>query len=97
MNFGPDLFDRNIEQKVDQDTARVGVRYSPSPRSNVLGSVIYNNRDLNTVSTSIPELRSGADGFQGEGEYLFDGEIFKLATGFSTFDVDRNRRLAPVP
>ena len=90
FNFDPDAVGGNFQQRVNQNTARAGVRFSPSPRSNILGSAIYNDRDADTLFPA--ELRAQGEGIQGAGEYLYDGLSFDVATGFSIFDVQTDRR-----
>jgi hypothetical protein len=47
----------------------------------------------NTLSPA--ELRAEGEGTQGEGEYLYDGLSFDVATGFNIFDVQTDRRASP--
>lgn len=75
----------------------MGIRFSPSPRSDVLGSVIYNSRSENTrinpESFDI-EQRAMGEGVQGEGQYLFARELWNIVTGFSYSHVNADVRRA---
>ena len=44
FNFDPNFFNPLSTRSLDQDTARFGARYSPTPNSDVLLSLIYNDR-----------------------------------------------------
>src|SRR5690606_27171390 len=44
FDFDPDDFSESLRRDLNEDTARVGLRYSPSPQSDFLLSVIYNDR-----------------------------------------------------
>ena len=44
LRYDPDVFNPDLERDLDDDMARFGIRYSPSPRSDLIGSVIYTDR-----------------------------------------------------
>ena len=95
FNFDPNVFNPLFQRNVDQNTARVGVRFSPFPTSDVIGSVIYNDRDVNTVqSTSGRDIRGKGTSIQGEGEYLFNGDWFNVVTGLSISQFDLDTRVS---
>jgi tetratricopeptide (TPR) repeat protein len=98
FNFDRDPFFPNLERELDQDIARAGFRYSPSPNSDFLFSFIYSDRDeqirdADTV-TFAPDILAadlGVDdaGYQVEGQYLYRNDWFNLTAGASFTGVDR--------
>jgi len=45
FNFDPDDYSTERQRKFDSDTGRVGLRYSPTPSSDFIGSFIYSDVD----------------------------------------------------
>lgn len=82
-------FRRFERREINQDTARVGARYSLSPQTNVIASVIYT--DQNNV-TSYPNFNlnigTQARGYQTEAQLLHRASDFNLATGFGVYSLD---------
>ncbi|HET6519060.1 MAG TPA: TonB-dependent receptor, partial [Geminicoccaceae bacterium] len=66
-------------------------RISPSPRSDVLLSLIYAERDERSEFVQ-PEARIGAaieeEGYQSEAQYLFRAERLNLTAGLGAYDID---------
>jgi tetratricopeptide (TPR) repeat protein len=97
FNFDPDNFLRDKTVKRDQNTARVGLRYSPAPNSNFLVSYIYNERDekleqseaLDPFNTLSAQLKLNAEGSQVEALYLYQRDWFNLVAGGGYSQVDR--------
>jgi hypothetical protein len=97
FNFDPDDFvdDRTVER--EQDSVRVGVRYSPSPASDLLFSYIRSDREdrlretaplefpFETVAT---DQSFESEGDQFEAQYLFRREAFNLIGGLGYSDAD---------
>jgi tetratricopeptide (TPR) repeat protein len=48
MNFDPDDFDKSFDRDFRENTARLGVRFTPNQSSNVLLSYIYSDRENDT-------------------------------------------------
>ncbi len=96
LNFDPDSFLQVKDRDLQLDTARIGVRYSPAPHSDIIASLIYGDR---TERTHEEELLLGFDfatdtllddeGYQAEAQYLYRGDRFKLTAGAARSDVDR--------
>jgi hypothetical protein len=91
FNFDPDSFDNAINNEIDQEFGRLGIRYSPSPRSHVLGSFFYSDREEIT-SRAGRSLRSTGTSIQSEAQHLWDGSVFNTVSGLSRFDVDLHFR-----
>ncbi len=101
LNFDPDDFLLVKERDLDQDIARAGLRYSPSPNSDVLLSFIYSVREERLTQTeSIPsppglttevfldDLRDD-EGYQAEAQYLYRSDRFNVTAGLAFSDLDR--------
>ena len=98
LDFDPDAFSRDIDIDVTQQTERLGLRYSPSPSSDLLVSLLYSNRDENTrdVNSLAPEVSdridksANDDAYQGEGQYLFRAAHFNTTVGVGNYFVDHD-------
>lgn len=84
-------FRRLERREINQDTARVGARYSLSPQTNVIASVIYTDRDENLSYPNI-NISSGIknQGYQAEAQLLHRASDFNLVTGLGTYALDRD-------
>jgi outer membrane receptor protein involved in Fe transport len=100
FNFDPEFFSPDCADKValllgqcflqtrESDTARVGLRYSPSPNSDLLFSYIHSDR-LDEI-TLVPGFPFAAD-FQSsqlEAQYIYRGEILNVVTGLGDTAAD---------
>jgi tetratricopeptide (TPR) repeat protein len=98
FNFDPDAFltDKRIER--DQDTARAGIRFSPTPSSTFLLSYIYADRDirgsesesLDPFTTLFIDYETRNPGSQTEGQYIFQRPGFNVIVGGSYSSSDRD-------
>ena len=93
LNFDPDAFSPNFSRAIDQDSARLGLRYSPTLNSDLLFSFIYGTLDERQEdSAPVPEgllaaeADSSDDGYQIDGQYLFRLERFNLIAGAAFAD-----------
>jgi len=90
--FDRDPFRPNLDRELDQDIARAGLRYSPSPNSDLLLSFIYSSRQ-EQISDTIFDLTADTgfddEGYQVEGQYLYRRDWFNLTTGVGFTSVDR--------
>ena len=100
FDFDPDDFLPNAESEFNQDLARVGLRYSPDPQSDILLSYIFISRDgsfhdetpdpglgLVTVDNPIDQ-----DAHQVEAQYIFRADRFNVLVGggYSNVDIDES-------
>jgi tetratricopeptide (TPR) repeat protein len=96
FNFDPERFldDKTIDRK--QDTARLGLRYSPSPSSDILLSYIHSDRTDALVQTepldpfttaSVDNVRND-QGDQIEAQYIYRRPRLNLVAGLAYSDVD---------
>ncbi|MGH9204217.1 MAG: TonB-dependent receptor, partial [Vicinamibacterales bacterium] len=95
FNFDPTDFRPDFERTLNQDIARAGLRYSPTPNSDFLLSVIYSDREDEESDLFVfDEFSVGTDfladdeGYQIEGQYLYRRERFNLTAGFAYTGVD---------
>ncbi len=100
FNFDPDFFSDTFEQKLDQDIARVGLRYSPATHSDVVLSYIYS--DLEVRRTDIADFGAGPgdvldrgrdDGHQLDGQYIFRQDRFNIIAGAGLISTDGDQLL----
>ncbi len=89
LNFDPD-FSRDERREIEQDTARLGVRFSPKPQSDLIISGIYTDRH-ESLSTFV-DIRDDKEGYQLEVEYLFQRDWFNAIIGGGSYRVDFNQR-----
>ena len=84
FNFDPNFFNPDFNRSLDNETGRVGVRYSLSPNSNVLASYIVS--DVTQEQTFFPgfEFTVNDRGSQVESQYLYNGEWFNLVAGVAS-------------
>jgi tetratricopeptide (TPR) repeat protein len=88
QNWDPDDFSPNETNKLHQDIARVGLRYSPAAHSNFLLSYVYSDRDQKgSDSVDLPfgtlnTRTSGRDaGSQGDAQYQFKSDLLNVIAG----------------
>jgi len=94
FNFDPDDFIPDRRLDTDRHTARLGLRYSPTPASSFLFSYIHSDRDEKrgesdqfvdpdttiTFNTSFSsDLET--DGYLVEGQYIYQAQQFNLILG----------------
>lgn len=84
QNFDPDDFSRTSRTDIDQDTARVGLRYSPTPRVDLLASVIVSDRESRQVQaedefTLTDDIKQTGSDTQVQG--IYRGDLFNVTAG----------------
>lgn len=78
-------------REINQDVARVGARYSLSPRTNIIASAIYTDRDDATIYTNVNDIIGAkAKGYQAEAQLLHKASDFNLVAGLGTYALDVN-------
>jgi tetratricopeptide (TPR) repeat protein len=92
MNFDPDFFTTD-RRRINQDSARLGLTFTPSPGSTLLVSGIYTDRKEQLflgepVFAEKGKIKSINDGYQLEGLYIFDTPSLNLQAGGGTYEVD---------
>ena len=82
-------FRRFERREINQDVARVGARYSLSPQTSIIASVIYTDRD-SIVSFPNVDITLGtkAQGYQAEAQLLHKASDFNLVAGLGTYTLD---------
>lgn len=107
FNFDPDNFLENKTVDRSLDSARLGLRYSPSAASDVLFSYIYSEREQTEKDAESIELFPGfsipfyeykgegkATGHQTEAQYIYKQERFNLVAGLAYNEVDSDNTTA---
>lgn len=93
LNFDPNSFDRDNRRKLNQDTARVGARFSLSPRQDLIASLMYTDRE-NVLIIPPPgrgEIRTRTTddkGYQAEAQYFFRHDRLNITAGTGTYKID---------
>ncbi len=95
MDFDPNDFSRDNRTRIEQDSLRLGARFSPSARSDLIASFINTNKDTteSQVFQGIAERDTAIkqDGYQAETQYLFHGEALSLVGGIGRYQIDREQ------
>jgi tetratricopeptide (TPR) repeat protein len=92
MNFNPDVFTQD-RREIDQDTFRLGARFSLSAREDLLLSYFNGKRKESQFTAGNPiqahvNRDLDEDGYQAEAQYLFRGEHFNVIAGAATYSID---------
>ena len=98
LDFDPTSFLDEKNRDLEQDIARAGIRYSPTPNSDLLLSVIYSDRveqthELNPASffgsDAIIDVLLDDVGYQAEAQYLYRGNRVNMTAGLAVSDINR--------
>ncbi len=97
FNFDPENFLPDKTIKRDQNTARLGLRYSPAPSTDFLFSFIYSNRDekieqfenLDPFTTLDINSKVNNKGSQIEGQNIYRKGRFNVITGLAYSKVNQ--------
>jgi len=84
LRFDPSDFSLDDRQDVKVETPRVGLRFSPSPRSDILLSYIYSKRTENKQQLEQDVLVNSTGRSRGndsQGQYIFRGDRFNVTAG----------------
>jgi tetratricopeptide (TPR) repeat protein len=92
INYDPEVFSDDFNTDLDDDMARVGLRFSPSPQSDIVGSVIYSNireKVQQTPGNNLGDFRIEDKAIQGEGAFFYKKDMWNLVAGFGYYQIDR--------
>ncbi|MCZ6839706.1 MAG: TonB-dependent receptor, partial [Alphaproteobacteria bacterium] len=95
LNFNPDDFSIFNRRELEQDTARLGLHYDPSPRSDFLVSLIYTDRteELDELDAGVAlDADSQTKGYDAQVQYLYRGDRFNITAGLGNSDLDTDER-----
>lgn len=102
MNFDLTSFFDDLRRDFDEDSARLGLRFSPDSASDLLLSVIYSDRqELGHVSQDllfpggfaallVSDSRTDSSAWQADAQYLWRGDGVNLTVGASRATVDQD-------
>lgn len=93
LNFDGSFSPQDRMNTTTQETTRVGVRYSPSPKTSVIASLIYADRDDlagffvegNDFSFSVQ-----AESRQAEAQWIYKEDHFNTIAGFGIYRTQNN-------
>ncbi|MEP6879448.1 MAG: TonB-dependent receptor, partial [Nitrosospira sp.] len=107
LDFDRAIFDPTLRHKFKQDTARVGARFSLSPRQDLIASVMYLDGRAQEQTSSILSFDSPdfsqtyftrnsdvilkGQGYQAEVQYLFRDNRFNITAGGGTYRIIFNK------
>ncbi|HRD68500.1 MAG TPA: TonB-dependent receptor, partial [Candidatus Competibacter sp.] len=82
-------FSASRRRNLDQDTARIGARYSLSPQTTAIASIIYTDRE-GVISSKASDFRLAGKsrGTQAEAQLLYKAEPFNVITGLGGYSFD---------
>lgn len=90
QNFDPDNFSRTGRTDIDQDTARLGLRYSPTPRIDLLASLIASERDAKQLQAN--DFFNFTDDIEQRGidaqiQGIYRGDMFNVTAGGGAYRI----------
>lgn len=92
LNFDPDIFQPFLRLTETENTARLGARFSPDPHNDTLFSLVYSDRDLsesNNFGGGFTGVQAtDGNGWQAEGQHIYQGDHFDLTIGGAYTDFD---------
>lgn len=96
LDFDPAVFSTRDRRDLRQKTVRVGGRFSPSPQSVVIASLIYHDRD-ESQERFLPNANVDSSledqGYQFEAQHLFRGERFSTTVGIGNYRIDAEQAI----
>lgn len=95
LRFDPDDFSETRDEDLEARTYRVGFHHSFNPRSELIGSVIWADREDTLKQSEFPALRIDLerDGYLAEVQQLFRYKQLHLTGGVGRFDGDVREKL----
>ncbi|WP_231716232.1 tetratricopeptide repeat protein [Desulfosarcina alkanivorans] len=97
LRFEPEAFDTFYRQETDRQSFRLGGRYSPNTRNDILATVIFTDLDA-TDKSFIPgpdfsyELQGEQKGVMAELQHLYRSETVNLISGIGHYHSKREEK-----
>ena len=88
FRFDPTSFLPTLRQKEQTKSLRLGLRQSLSSNSDILASVIYQERNFNNTLIQNNGFEFDNDGYLAEIQHLFRSPLFNLTSGLGHLSVD---------
>jgi Tfp pilus assembly protein PilF len=83
------FFSASLRRNLDQDTARISARYSLSPQTTAITSIVYTDREsVRSSRASDFRLAERSKGTQAEAQLLYKAAPFNLITGLGGYSFD---------
>ena len=92
LNFDPNFMPTD-RRELDQETVRLGTRYSPSPDMDVIGSFIYSDRETNFSRDGFPfKISDEQDlsGYDTQAQVLYRSDSYNLVLGGGFYEIDQD-------
>ena len=93
VNFDPTDFSADQVNRVEGTTERLGLRHVFSPKSMIIASLYFRNRDTTSTQISADETtddRTQVRGWTGEARHFYRSRRFALTSGGGHFGSDRH-------
>jgi tetratricopeptide (TPR) repeat protein len=100
LNFDPDVFAAQNRLEKREQMARLGARYAPSPQSDVVISLIYNDGEEEQAiffDETRFDLRADERGYQTESQYIYRAARLNLTAGAGAYRTDVDSYLNDAP
>lgn len=83
----------DAKRELQQDWARIGARYSLSPKQTIIASGIYTYREEDGIDPGTPTVtnKTKDNGYQAEIQYLLQEERFNVIAGAGTYRIGVER------
>ncbi len=90
LNFDPSAFSETSRRDVKLDAARLGLHHAPSPRSDLLFSLIYADRTEEQSQDDGVAFNSDSEneGYDVQAQHLLTGSGYNLVTGAGAYYID---------
>ncbi len=86
LNFDLDTFDPFRRRDLQTDTVRLGAHYAPTPNSDVIASVIYQEETEEQILGANFNANFESQGYIAEAQYILRMPLFNVVTGASYYD-----------
>lgn len=94
IDFNPKTF-KSDRRELEEDTARIGARYSFSPKHDFIFSGLFSDRNADNISfttSTITTTDTTRDrGYQAEGQYLLRENQYNVTAGGGLYQIDVGR------
>ncbi|MGD8851378.1 MAG: TonB-dependent receptor [Gammaproteobacteria bacterium] len=92
LRFDPDDFSETLRRDLDVKTYRLGLRHGFTPRSTLLASAIWADREANLDDTGV-SIDGDIDGYITELQHLLHYRQFHLTSGAGSYNANRKDTL----
>jgi tetratricopeptide (TPR) repeat protein len=88
--FDPTTFDPSFRQDEDTDSLRLGIRHDLSNRSQLLGSILFQDADIETSFDPGFEFADEFQGYTTELQHIYRADGWNLVSGIRYIDLEQD-------